>query len=84
MIQQNLPDRILDIYLFENIRQMRNYSETWMWMYNNERSHKDLQYRNPCNANEFPTFQQNFNSDNKKLLIKNFTFECTQEDEITA
>ncbi|WP_410493803.1 integrase core domain-containing protein [Chryseobacterium sp. HMWF035] len=34
-------------YLFENIRQMRNYSEIWMWMYNNERPHKSLQYLTP-------------------------------------
>ena len=27
-------------------------------------------------ANEFPTFQQNFNNDNNKLLTKNSTFEC--------
>ncbi len=27
----------LDVYLFETIRQMRHYSEIWMWMYNNER-----------------------------------------------
>jgi len=79
----------LDVYLFENIRQMRNYSEIWMWMYNNERPHSALQYLTPrdfllkygklaqAKANEFPTFQQNFNSDNKKLLIKNSTFECT-------
>ena len=79
----------LDVYLFENIRQMRNYSEIWMWMYNNERPHSALQYLTPrdfllkygklaqAKAHEFPTFQQNFNNDNKKLLTKNSTFECT-------
>jgi len=78
----------LDVYLFENIRQMRNYSEIWMWMYNNERPHSALQYLTPRgfllkygklnqgNIEEFPTFQQNFNNDNKKLLTKNSTFEC--------
>ena len=78
----------LDVYLFENIRQMRNYSEIWMWTYNNERPHKSLQYLTPrgfllkygkltqAKANEFPTFQQNFNNDNIKLLTKNSTFEC--------
>jgi len=62
----------LNVYLFENIKQMRNYSEIWMWMYNNERPHSALQYLTPRdfllkygklnqnNANEFPTFQQNF------------------------
>ena len=78
----------LDVYLFENIKQMRNYSEIWMWMYNNERPHKSLQYLTPRgfllkygklnqnSANEFPTFQQNFNNDNNKILTKNSTFEC--------
>ncbi|PZU82746.1 MAG: hypothetical protein DI529_13780 [Chryseobacterium sp.] len=78
----------LDVYLFENIRQMRNYSEIWMWMYNNERPHSALQYLTPRdfllkygkikmqNAEDFPTFQQNFNNDTKKLLNKNSTFEC--------
>ena len=67
---------------------MRHYSEIWMWMYNNERPHKSLQYLTPrdfllkygklaqAKANEFPTFQQNFNNDNSKLLTKNSTFEC--------
>lgn len=27
----------LDVYLFKNIKQMRNYAEIWMWKYNNER-----------------------------------------------
>lgn len=78
----------LDVYLFENLKQMRNYSETWMWMYNNERPHSALQYLTPRdfllkygkiknnNPQDFPTFQQNFNNDNKKLITKNSTFEC--------
>jgi putative transposase len=37
----------LDVYLFENLKQMRNYSEIWMWMYNNERPHSSLQYLTP-------------------------------------
>ena len=76
----------LDVYLFENIKQMRNYWE--IWMYNNQRPHKSLQYLTPrvfllkygklahAKAKEFRTFQQNFNSDNNKLLTKNSTFEC--------
>ena len=78
----------LDVYLFENIKQMRNYSEIWMWMYNNERPHKSLQYLTPRDfllkygklnqnsANEFPTFQQNFNNGNNKISTKNSTYEC--------
>ena len=78
----------LDVYLFENIKQMRNYSEIWVWMYNNERPHKSLQYLTPRDfllkygklnqnsANEFPTFQQNFNNGNNKISTKNSTYEC--------
>ncbi|MBY0068257.1 integrase core domain-containing protein [Empedobacter falsenii] len=29
----------LNAYLFENIKEMKNYTEIWMWMYNNERPH---------------------------------------------
>ena len=79
----------LDVYLFENLMQMRNYAEIWMWMYNNERPHSALQYLTPrdfllkygklshTSPAEFPTFQQNFYSDNNNLLTKNSTFECT-------
>ena len=78
----------LNVYIFENVKQMRNYAEIWMWMYNNERPHSALQYLTPRdfllkygklnqnNANEFPTFQQNFNNDNNKILTKNSTFDC--------
>ena len=70
----------LNVYIFENVKQMRNYAEIWMWMYNNERPHSALQYLTPRdfllkygklnqnNANEFPTFQQNFNNDNNKIF----------------
>lgn len=37
----------LNVYLFENIKQMKNYAEIWMWMYNNERPHSALQYLTP-------------------------------------
>lgn len=37
----------LDVYLFKNIKQMRNYAEIWMWKYNNERPHSALQYMTP-------------------------------------
>lgn len=32
----------LSVYLFENLKQMRNHAEIWMWMYNNERPHSAL------------------------------------------
>lgn len=81
----------LNVYLFESITEMENYAGVWMWMYNNERPHSALQYLTPRdfllkygkvnhqNAEDFPTFQQNFNNDNKKnknTLTKNSIFEC--------
>mgnify|MGYP003521072096 CR=1 FL=1 len=78
----------LDVYLFENIKEMKNYAEIWMWMYNNERPHSSLLYLTPrdfllkygkishTNAADFPTFQQNFNINNNIILTKNYTFEC--------
>ena len=78
----------LDVYLFENLVQMRNYAEIWMWKYNNERPHSALQYLTPrdfllkygkisdINPADFPTFQQNFYNNNKTILTKNSIFEC--------
>ncbi|MFV0530506.1 MAG: integrase core domain-containing protein [Flavobacteriales bacterium] len=77
----------LDVYLFENIKQMRNYAEVRMWKYNNERPHSTLQYLMPrdfllkygkishTNPVDFLTFQQSF-STTTKILTKNATFEC--------
>lgn len=37
----------LNVYLFENIKEMKSYAEIWKWMYNNERPHSALQYLSP-------------------------------------
>ena len=78
----------LNVYLFGNIKQMKNYAEIWMWMYNNERPHSALQYLTPRDfllkygkinnekKQDFPTFKQNYNKNNQ-LLNKNSIFECT-------
>ena len=78
----------LDVYLFENLVQMRNYAEIWMWKYNNERPHSALQYLTPrdfllkygkishINPADFPTFQQSFPTPTTEILTKNSTFEC--------
>lgn len=78
----------LDVYLFENLAQMRNCAEIWMWKYNNERPHSALQYLTPRdfllkygkislpNPADFPTFQQNFPTTPTGILTKNSTFEC--------
>lgn len=71
----------------ENLQQMRNYAEVWMWKYNNERPHSALMYLTPrgfllkygklaqAKANEFPTFQQNLPTSTTEILTKNSTFE---------
>ena len=78
----------LDVYLFENLVQMRNYAEIWMWKYNNERPHSSLMYLTPrdfllkygkinlTNPEDFPTFQQIFPTTPTEILTKNSTFEC--------
>jgi putative transposase len=78
----------LDVYLFENLVQMRNYAEIWMWKYNNERPHSALQYLTPrdfllkygkisdINPADFPTFQQSFPTIPTGILTKSSTFEC--------
>lgn len=77
----------LDVYLFENIVQMRNYAEIWMWKYNNERPHSVLQYLTPkdfllkcgkicwIGVADFSIFQQSFPT-TTEMLTKNSTFEC--------
>ena len=37
----------LDVYLFENLQQIRNYAEVWMWKYNNKSPNSALQYFTP-------------------------------------
>jgi putative transposase len=40
-------EEILDNYAFENLRQARQMTEAWMWVYNNERPHSSLGYQTP-------------------------------------
>lgn len=71
---------VLNSYMFENLSQMRNYANAWIWMYNNERPHSSLGYLTPVEfllkygklSTEFPTFQQDINTNkNWKNLILN-------------
>ena len=71
---------ILNSYMFENLAQIRNYANAWIWMYNNERPHSSLGYLTPVEfllkygklSTEFPTFQQDINSNiNWNNLILN-------------
>jgi len=38
---------VLDNYAFDSLSQARKLSSAWLWMYNNERPHKSLQYMTP-------------------------------------
>lgn len=70
---------VLDQYLFENLEQVRAFSQQWMWEYNNERPHDSLQNLAPTEfllkygkRSAFPTFQQDNNNHNdRKFLISN-------------
>lgn len=70
---------VLDAYAFESMRDVRQLTHSWMWIYNNERPHSALQYHTPtqfmlkygklhrANAmQEFPTFQHDNNINYKK------------------
>ena len=38
---------VLDRYAFDSLNQVRKLTQAWMWVYNNERPHKSLQYMTP-------------------------------------
>lgn len=81
---------VLDCYVFENIKQIRNYANSWMWMYNNERPHEGLLNMTPISfllkygklhgsqcPSEFPTFQQEYQQNYNEIKNKSYTFECS-------
>lgn len=60
---------VLGSFMFENLKQVRQYANAWLWMYNNERPHSSLGYLTPVEfllkygkLSEFPTFQQDINN----------------------
>jgi putative transposase len=57
-------EEVLDAYAFESLRQAREITQAWMWMYNNERPHSALGYLPPSvflsrhnGQADFPTLQ---------------------------
>lgn len=73
---------VLDGYMFDNLKQIKEYAQAWMWMYNNERPHSALGYLTPVEfllkygkllahngQPQYPTFQQDNNSDWKLLTL---------------
>lgn len=74
-------EEILNYHLFEDVKQAQEYTNQWMWMYNNERPHKSLRYRTPVEFLlkygklhqkdekwEFPTFQQDITTNMNKQV----------------
>jgi len=76
-------EEVLDSFSFESLNQARLFTQAWIWMYNNERPHKSLQYKTPTKfllkygklhhhhsqQTEFPTFQQDININWKFLNL---------------
>lgn len=77
-------EEVLDSFSFESLNQARLFTQAWIWMYNNERPHKSLEYKTPTKfllkygklhlpasqRTEFPTLQQDINI-NWKILNLN-------------
>lgn len=69
-------EEILDNYAFENLKQARVLSQSWMWIYNNDRPHSSLKYQTPAQFllkygyryGRVPTFQQDGNNNWKNLV----------------
>ena len=77
-LNKTFREDILDSYQFEDVNQAQKFAHEWMWMYNNERPHESLNnlpptrfllkygklHPHPRGYTEFPTFQQDINTDN--------------------
>ena len=77
-LNKTFREDILDSYQFEEVSQAQAFAYEWMWMYNNERPHESLNnlppthfllkygklHPHPRGYTEFPTFQQDINTDN--------------------
>jgi putative transposase len=81
---------VLDFYLFSDLNQAREVIHDWMWMYNNIRPHSALNNLPPTpfllkygklhlhdEEKEFPTFQQEHQRQQLRVLRKNSIFECS-------
>ena len=80
-------DEVLSQFAFEDLKQARLMSQAWMWIYNNERPHSSLGYltptqfllkygklHHPMKGVEFPTFQQDGDSE-WNFIVSNVTKE---------
>lgn len=76
-------EEVLDNFAFESIKQAQTLTHAWIWIYNNERPHKSLNYQTPVGFllkygkvattknpdADFPTFQQDNNIKWNCLLL---------------
>lgn len=65
-------EEVLDAYAFDSLRQAREITWAWMWMYNNERPHSALGFLPPCvflsrhsGQSDFPTLQRDIQKNAK-------------------
>lgn len=76
--------KVLDCFMFSNMKELRTFAHAWMWISNNERPHSSPGYLTPhefllkygklkqSKPEEFPTFQQDKNNKYQwKSLILN-------------
>ena len=69
-------EEVLSAYMFSSMKQLRAFTSSWMWVYNNERPHQSIQNLPPVafalkyrKLSKFPTFQHD--KRNTNLLILN-------------
>lgn len=81
-------EEVLDANLFETMHQVREASERWIWIYNNERPHESLGNLTPrafllkrgqlpnaqAHASDLPTFQQDNHTNHTRDQIS--TLDC--------
>jgi putative transposase len=73
---RSFREEMMDAYAFETIRDAQKMAHAWLWMYNNERPHSSLGYKNPVaflddrrkGFKAFPSSVQN-DSENWKSLV---------------
>ncbi len=68
-------EEVLGAYLFESMDQLRNFTYSWMWVYNNQRPHQSIQNLPPVvfalkyrKLKKFPTFQHDIKNNNFIIL----------------
>jgi putative transposase len=73
---RSFREEVLDAYLFTRLREAQLMAHAWMWIYNNQRPHKSLNYQPPVSflkahqrVEYFPTFQNDEEIEWKSLVL---------------